>query len=166
MEVDFSDLTKLAADLAKVPENSGKFIRGAIERTATRVKDSAIEKVGARKYFSGAARAIDYDWSSNSSFLRNVLSGGGTNQITAEIGYNKDRPGAAFGHIAEYGAPNARAFKTVKRNGKLVDVPVPGAPSRPLPPGGELAAALLENEDDFVHGLEKAIDDALKEAGL
>ncbi|WP_416444718.1 hypothetical protein AB3K78_15475 [Leucobacter sp. HNU] len=162
---DFSELMKLAADLEKVPENSGKWLRKAVEVSARNVKDTAIEKVRSRTYFSGAARAIDYEVQAGGSNVRSLL-GGGSNELTAEIGYNKDRPGSAFGHMAEFGAPRARAFKTVMRGGELVDVPVKGKPPRPLPPGGELQAALHENEGDFVAGIEAAIDDALKESGL
>ena len=65
--------------------------------------------------------------------------------VQAEIGYDKSRGAGALGNLIEYGAPNA---------------------GNHLAPSHDLGNALLSNEDDFVHGLEKAVSDSLKESNL
>jgi hypothetical protein len=57
--------------------------------------------------------------------------------IEAEIGYDKNRYQGPLGNISEFGSPT-------------------------VAPRGYGAAALQENTADFVHGLEKAVGDALK----
>jgi hypothetical protein len=61
--------------------------------------------------------------------------------IEAEIGYDKNRYQGPLGNISEFGSPT-------------------------LAPRGYGAAALQENADDFVHGLERAVEDALKSRDL
>lgn len=65
--------------------------------------------------------------------------------VEAEIGYDKDRDTGKLGNLVEFGAP--------------------GAPNA-LTPGNELATALHDEEPDFVRGVEKALDDAHRKAGL
>lgn len=65
--------------------------------------------------------------------------------VESEIGYDKGRGAGALGNLIEYGAPNS---------------------GNHLAPSHDLGNALLNNEDDFVHGLERAVDDALKASGL
>lgn len=66
--------------------------------------------------------------------------------IDSEIGYDKRRGGAAnLGNLVEFGAP--------------------GSPNA-LAPGSELVSSLHEEEADFVRGVERAVDDSLKKAGL
>jgi hypothetical protein len=57
--------------------------------------------------------------------------------VTAEIGYDKGRGQGPLGNISEFG-------------------------SKYHAPRGYGAAALHENEDDFVRGIEHAVDDALR----
>lgn len=64
---------------------------------------------------------------------------GGT--VTAEIGYDKSRPQGPLGNISEFGSPTH-------------------------PPRGYGAAALQENTDDFVRGIEHAAADALRARNL
>lgn len=61
--------------------------------------------------------------------------------VEAEIGYDKNRYQGPLGNISEFGSPT-------------------------LAPRGYGAAALQENADDFVHGLERAVEDALKAKNL
>lgn len=65
--------------------------------------------------------------------------------VEAEIGYDKGRGAGKLGNLIEFGAPNS---------------------GNQLSPSHDLGNALLNNEDDFVHGLEKAVDDALNASGL
>ena len=65
--------------------------------------------------------------------------------VESEIGYDKDRPVGRLGNLIEYGAPNS---------------------GNQLSPSHDLGNALIANEQDFVDGIAKAADDALKEAGL
>ena len=65
--------------------------------------------------------------------------------VEAEIGYDKGRGAGKLGNLIEFGAPNS---------------------GNHLAPSHDLGNALLNNEDDFVHGLEKAVDDALNASGL
>ena len=65
--------------------------------------------------------------------------------VESEIGYDKGRGAGKLGNLIEFGAPNS---------------------GNHLSPSHDLGNALLNNEDDFVHGLEKAVDDALKASDL
>ena len=136
MDVDFSDLDKLAADLTDAPDTLPKHLRKALEVTAKRVKDDARKSVGARKYFKGGASAIDYELTGFSG----VVSG-----MDAEIGYNKGRRAGRLGNLIEFGAPRS---------------------NNSLPPGGELQKALAGNREDFERGILAAVDDALREVNL
>lgn len=97
-DFDFSELTKLAADLGTVTDKAGPLIRTAVEITARNVKDAAKESVS-----SGAK-----SWKALPSKISYTLSGAGSNQfgstLQAEIGY--DRGGAgSLGGIREFGSP-------------------------------------------------------------
>lgn len=65
--------------------------------------------------------------------------------IQSEIGYDKDKTAGPLGNLIEFGAEDS---------------------TNSLAPGNELQRALHENEEDFVKGLEKAIEDAEKKAGF
>lgn len=62
-------------------------------------------------------------------------------EITSEIGFDKGRVQGPLGTISEFGTPRT-------------------------PGRGFGAAALSENADDYDKGIQKAIDDSLKELGL
>lgn len=137
LSFDFSEIDRLAADLESVPKNVGPFLTSAFHFTSVNIKRAASRKVGRRKHFKQAARAIDYDLKRFSGFGARVLE--------SEIGYDKHKPAGELGNLVEFGAPNS-----------------PNA----LTPGNELLQALRENEADFQYGIEKAVDDAMKKAGL
>ena len=61
--------------------------------------------------------------------------------VEAEIGFDKGRRQGALGNVSEFGTPS-------------------------VGPRGFGLASLEENQDDYVTGLEKAIDDTLKGNGL
>lgn len=65
--------------------------------------------------------------------------------IESEIGYDKTRNVGKLGNLVEHGAPGA---------------------ANALAPGNELQRSLHEQEEDFQRGIERAVDDMLKDAGL
>lgn len=133
--LDVSELTALAADLGKVPDVAGPFIRSAVQFTATNVKKDAAKAVGAStKGWKPAAGGIDYDIKADA---------GEKSSLTAEVGYNLAKPAAHLGNLREFGAPGEN-----------------------LAPHNDLANALEKNQDDFQKGLEIALRDAEKKAGL
>lgn len=137
IDFDFSELNRLAADLESVPKNIPKFLESALKFTSVRIKRGAARKVGRRRHFKQAAAAIDFDVKHFKGF--------GANIIQSEIGYSKDRAAGQLGNLVEFGAP--------------------GSPNA-LTPGNELVSTLHEEEPDFVKGVERAVDDAHKKAGL
>jgi hypothetical protein len=141
-DFDFSDLTKLAADLGEAPKSLGPFLRGALTKTATDVKKAAAKSVGSSELWKGAAGAIDYDVVANPGDLASTL--------TVEVGYNKDKPAGALGNLREFGAPNATY----------------GGKSVPLGPHNDLLTALEASAPDFEVGIAKATEDALRKVGL
>lgn len=131
---DFSELNKLAADLGKVPEASGKNLRKAIEVTARNVRDTARENATGMAHAPAFPHSITYDIEGSG----NRATG---SNLTAEIGPDKSRPQGALGNLIEFGSGNN-------------------------PPQGIMHGALQENEADFERGVNLAINDALKQAGL
>jgi hypothetical protein len=135
---DFSELTQLAADLDKVPDNAGPLINSAIQVTSIKVKKSAAKRVGKSPQWSAAAGAIDYEVKTVQAF--------GVSAIQSEIGYDKEKRAGGLGNLREFGAPDSS--------------------SGPLAPHNDLATALHENEKDFLFGLIKATEDAERRSGL
>jgi len=70
-----------------------------------------------------------------------TFQGFGASVFKSEIGFDKDKPQGALGTFSEFGKPNQ-------------------------PPMGFGHASLQENQGDFEKGLDIAIAQALKEAGL
>lgn len=152
---DFDDVMKLAADIGEVAADGEKPVKTAVHVTSMKIKKSAQAKVGRRKQLSQAAGGITFDVT--------VKAGG----IESEIGYDKDRGGVAhLGNLVEYGAPNAKAYKLVRVGSELVPIVDKSAPARPLTPGNELQRSLAEEKEDFVRGIEIALDDVMKAKGL
>lgn len=136
---DFSELHAFAADLGKVSDNAGPLLNSAVQHTSVEVKKTAVESVRkGSKAWKSLPTAIGYDIATAQLF--------GTSVIKSDIGYDRDRDGGRLGNLREFGAPDS--------------------PSGPLAPHNDLQLALEANADDFEHGLERAIDDALKRAGL
>lgn len=134
---DFSEISKLAADLGEVPGNAGPFIRSAVQFTATNVKKQAAKTVGeSATGWKPAAGAIDYDIKAEA---------GEKSSLTAEVGYNKSKGAGPLGNLREYGGPSA---------------------GNHLAPHNDLANALHDNEADFQKGLEIALRDAEAKSGL
>ena len=137
IEFDFSELTRLAADIDEAADNVMPLIETALGVTSLRIKRGAARKVSRRRHFRQAAGAIDYD-------VRHFAGFGGAS-AESEIGFDKDREAGALGNLTEFGAP--------------------GSPNA-LTPGNELASTLHDEEPDFVRGVERAVDDALRKVGL
>ena len=97
---DFSELSKLAADLAAAPLKAAPNIRTAVEVTARNVKDAWREPVSGSSYISAGAAAISYD----------MKGGAGVRgaEISAEIGPELKGQGPLVGML-EYGTPNTGA---------------------------------------------------------
>lgn len=136
MDADFSELMQLSEDLESAPKTLPKYLRKALDVTSIKVKKDAQATVKGRKGLGHAAGAIDYELKGSS---------GSVSEMSSEVGYNKGKPAGALGNLIEFGAPNS---------------------GNQLSPSHDLGNALLNNEDDFVHGLEKAVDDALKASKL
>ena len=158
MQIDTTEIDRLAADLGVVGALAGPFINSAVQHTSKNISTAAQKKVSKRKLFNVAAGAIDYEIKATPGVQKS--------RIESEIGYDKDKPAGALGNLLEFGAPNAKAHMLVKRDGKWIAVPVPGDRARPVTPGNELATSMKENEADFEHGLSEALKDAEKKAGL
>lgn len=149
-EIDNSELDKLAADLGQVGAETGKRLRQAIEVTARNIKDTAKENATGMAHAPAFPHSITYDVGAeyNQSLgqaVASVVSGGisaaRSSVLRAEIGPDKDRPQGALGNLLEFGSIHN-------------------------PPQGIMHGALQQNEADFEKGIDKAIDDALKRAGL
>ena len=89
---DFSELSKLAADLGEVPAKMRRNVRTAVEVTARHVKDDWRDPLKQSEYVPRGAYAVSYDVTS------------GPEGVTAEIGPVTGGPGALVGML-EYGTP-------------------------------------------------------------
>lgn len=89
---DFSELDKLAADIADVPRKFMPRVRKAVEVTARHVKDDWREPLSQSSWVPGGARTISYDISTS------------TSGVEAEVGPQIGGPGALVGML-EYGTP-------------------------------------------------------------
>jgi hypothetical protein len=130
IDIDFSDLSLLIADIGEAPVKSGKKIRQAVEVTARKVKDAWKDKLEGTEDLPHGAATITYDLK--------FFSGFGSDVIEAEIGAERYRKQAPIVTVLEFGAPGNN-----------------------LSPRGYGAAALQENEADFLYGLELATEPLL-----
>jgi hypothetical protein len=141
-DADFSEVVALTSDLGRAPNNIGPFLRSALMRTAGNVKKESAVSVSKSSAWGAAAQAIDYDVVASPGEARSTLA--------VEVGYNKDKPAGALGNLREFGAPNATY----------------GGKSVPLGPSNDLKLALANNEEDFERGIDRAVDDSLRELGF
>lgn len=133
MDFDFSDLTKLAADLTEVPKNAGKKIRKAVEVSARNVKEDWKKPLQGSPTVPGGERSISYDLKGGEGIRGSTIS--------AEIGPETGGIGSVVSALEEgFGG----------RQGPL----------------GFGSAALQMNQDDFIRGLEIALEENETEAGL
>jgi hypothetical protein len=95
--VDFSDLTRLAADLDEVPDNAGPKIRQAVEVSARNVKDAWRGKLQGARSLPRAAASIDYTVKGSAAASGSV--------VEAEIGARNGGQGSLVGKT-EFGSVN------------------------------------------------------------
>jgi hypothetical protein len=93
--VDFSDLTRLAADLGEVPQDAGENVRKAVTVSARNVKDAWRGKLQGARALPGAARSISYDIKGGRAIRGSV--------IEAEIGAENGGQGSLVGKT-EFGS--------------------------------------------------------------
>lgn len=89
---DFSELSRLAADLGEVPAKVRGNVRKAVEVTARNVKDDWRKPLAQSERIPRGPQSISYDISVQ------------PHDITAEIGPDIGGPGALVGML-EYGTP-------------------------------------------------------------
>lgn len=130
---DFSELSKLTADLGETAPVTRKNVRAALNITSLKIKKTWQGKTEGSPTLGGVAPAINYDITSENSPKA---------PIESEIGIEVGKVQGSLGFISEFGSPS-------------------GAPAH-----GYGLASLQENEADFEHGIEIAIDLSLKEFGL
>lgn len=97
IDFDFSELTRLAADLGKAPRVAAANVVKALEVTANRVKDDWREPLEGSEHVPGGARAVTYEVTTGASILASAIS--------AEVGPVIGGPGAIVGML-EYGTPS------------------------------------------------------------
>jgi hypothetical protein len=92
-DFDFSELSKLAADLGTVPQSTQANTRKAVEVTARKVKDSWRNKLRGSEYLPGLPRVVSYD----------IEQPGGA--VEAEVGFTKHSGQGDLGNVSEFGVP-------------------------------------------------------------
>lgn len=97
-DVDFSEMDKLAADLADVPKSIGSFVRKAVEVTARNVRDDWRQNARGMGHAPAFPYSITYDLKGG--------SGARGSEIDAEVGPDKGRLQGALGNLIEYGSVN------------------------------------------------------------
>lgn len=97
LNIDFSEINQLAADLGTVPANAGRHIRQAVEISARNVKKAWADKLEGEPHAPHASRSITYDLATFSGFGASVLQ--------AEIGAERGRLQAPIVTVLEFGAP-------------------------------------------------------------
>jgi len=142
--IDNSELDKLAADVRKVPAAGRGFLTSAMEVSGRKIRDTARENAMGMTHAPAFPYSITYDFVGNShggGALGAFVGGSGAVDLVMEIGPDKDRPQGALGNLIEYGSVNN-------------------------PPQGIMHGALQANEADFERGIDRAIEDTMKAAGL
>lgn len=94
INADFSELTKLAADLSAAGPKVIPFVRKAVEVTARNVKEAWQEPLKGSGWVPGGPASISYDIT------------GGKDEVGAEIGPELTGQGPIVGML-EYGTPTA-----------------------------------------------------------
>jgi hypothetical protein len=92
-DYDFSDVSKLAADLGRVPDNAGPFLRQAITGTSMGVKKAWQQPLKGSATLPGLVSALSFDIKSDGK------------SIESEIGFDLGRGQGPLGGISEFGSP-------------------------------------------------------------
>lgn len=99
VETDFSDVTKLVADLEDAPNLLAENARAAIEVTARNVRDDWRESWKGSEHVPAGAASITYDLEGVASALL------GKSVMEAEIGPEIGRAAGPLVGMLEYGTP-------------------------------------------------------------
>lgn len=91
VQFDFTEVNRLAANLAAYPSTVAPTVRQAVEVTARKVKDSARDGASGIKGMAAVPSRIDYDLKGDSG------------SVWAEIGFRKEGAGQ-LGNFVEYGS--------------------------------------------------------------
>lgn len=97
VSMDFSEISKLVADLGNAPRDAGKRVRQATEISARKIKDAWKEKLQGTEGVPHGAYTITYDL--------DAKPGQDQSTITAEIGAERGRAQAPIVTVIEFGAP-------------------------------------------------------------
>lgn len=98
MDVDFSELDRLAADLGEVAHKSARPIEKAVAVTARKIKEDWASEARGMAHAPAFPHSISYDI--------NKFGGFGASVISAEIGPDKGKPQGALGNLIEFGSRN------------------------------------------------------------
>jgi len=99
MTANTADLDKLIHDLGQIPAKVEKKIMPIMQKTGIQTKRRLQKDLSSSRYFSRAARSIDYDVTTQSF--------GGASIIQVEVGPNAARhKSAALAGIAYFGGSN------------------------------------------------------------
>lgn len=101
--VDFSELTRLAANLGEVASSAGPFVRDAMHTTAIDITNEWRDAAAGLSYVPYYSRSIGYDFVGFQGF--------GATLLTCEIGPDKGRRQGSFGAIIENGTPTSAPHK-------------------------------------------------------
>ena len=96
IDLDLTDVLKLAADLGEIPDDAQKFIRKAVEVTARHVRDDWRDPLKGSEYLPGGAYTVSYDFKPDPT------------GIAAEVGPELRGQGPLVGML-EYGTPTVGA---------------------------------------------------------
>lgn len=149
-DIDHSELDKLVVDLGDAGRAAGTQLAQALEVNARKIRDTARQNATGMAHAPAFPYSITYDVGAGydqsvgqaaASILSGGISSANATTFRAEIGPDKGRAQGALGNLIEFGSANN-------------------------PPQGIMHGALQENEADLAKGVEKAIDDALRKAGL
>lgn len=97
IDIDFSDFTRLAADIAEAPDTAKKNIPKALAVTAHKVRDGWRDRLSGSPGLSQVAPTINYDIEKATVF--------GAGVFTAEIGPDRSKGPAKLANISEFGTP-------------------------------------------------------------
>jgi hypothetical protein len=100
IDVDFSDLTHLIADLSGAPQKAINNTVGAVEKVSEKVRDDWREPLKASEYLPGGAGTVTHEVTIGGSVLASSISG--------EVGPILRGQGPLVGML-EYGTPNTGA---------------------------------------------------------
>lgn len=138
------DFGRLAADASRVPRTASDLLPKVLEVTGRKIRDTARENAAGLAHAPQFPGSITYDFVGSAhggGVLGAFIGGAGAYDLEMEIGPDKDRPQGALGNLIEYGSVNN-------------------------PPMGIMHGALQAHESELETGIDRAVEDAMRRAGL